>query len=147
MADDIEDLERKMQSNLLYATISEFLPFFLTPKTATDLTPQDGLDLEDRQEQVSRLAKLPEFLHAYADDLKTRLKMATRYDREGKTLFRRVWPVQLIRAVETATGDPHWREVATLLTASYEAVGCDRQADPKALAMQRSRFDSKKPQK
>ena len=143
MADEIENLERKMQSNQFYATVTEFLPLFLTPKTAAEFSVRDGLELEDRQERVSRLAQLPTSLRAYADDLATRVKMAAQYGRMD--LSRRVWPVQFFRFVEACTGKPHWPEVTTLLNASYQAIGCDDlQVDQKALAMLRSRFDSKK---
>jgi hypothetical protein len=143
MAEEIESLERKLLSNQFHALVSELLPLFLTKKSVADFSTRNGIELEDRQEQVSRLGKLPQSMRAYADDLATRLKVVARCAQMGEPL-NRVMPLGLARTVEACTGKPHWDEIARLLTASYQAVGCDLEADPKALAMLRSRLHSKK---
>jgi len=163
-ADEIERVGKRMQSHQLYGQIVHHLPLFLAgaiPNADYELVIGDkvirevgiakpGLPADlargilERHAELPKLAELPELLRLYADYIEALSKITAHYGSKGVVLLRRNMPLELARLVESCTGRPHFDKVATLLTASYQAIGCGDRVDPRALAMQRSRTRPKK---
>jgi len=144
-AAQIERLDGKVRSNQPYAAISQTLPLLLADATENmPLSPSLALGLLQKQDQLPKLAEVPELLRLYADYIEALSKITAYYGSRVDKSFAGVMRQQLVRLVEAVTGMRHVDEVATLLTASNYAIGCDLEISPKALARQRSRVHSKK---
>lgn len=163
-ADEIQRVDNGVKSDNAYGQIAPYLPLFLAEAIPNEKyefrvgskmlrgvgTAKAGVaeDLArgvlEKYADVPKLAELPGLLRQYADYVEALFKITAYYGSRGAALLPRNMAQDLVRLVESCTGRPHMDEIATLLTASYRAVGVDLTVDPKALAMQRSRNRRKK---
>jgi hypothetical protein len=133
MADEIEKLNAKMQSDSVHRDVAEFLLPAIV-KTALG-TPFDF--------DIRRLNGLPFLLRLYAGYVEA-------VDRLVPESARRVvgeisaLPIELLETSKSLTHKHFAVEIATLLTAAYHAVGSKSEVDPCALKMRYFRRSRKK---
>jgi hypothetical protein len=163
MADEIETVGKRIQSNEVYGLTAQLLPLFLAaaiPNAHIEF-PISGEVLREigtrkravpaalargvlqRHGELPKLVELPKLLRLYADYIEIVSKLTAHDAPKGAALLNAM-PLELIEAAKMLTGKPHWDVVATLLTAAYAAVGSNTIVDSKSLQMQHSRRSRKK---
>lgn len=131
MADDIEKLNKRIQSDGVFRAAVEFLP------AAAKATVSESCDLDLRS-----LDRLPGLLRHYRNYIAVLDRLVALYAPKAVTRDK-AKQVELPEATRKLTGKPHYEEVSTLLTAAYAALGTDETVDPRALQMQHNRHSSR----
>lgn len=164
MADEIANVDKRMRSDRSYAATAQCLPLFLADaipgaryklQAGADVFQEVGTgtgafradrarELLHRMSELPKLDQLPKLLRFYADYFEAVSKLTPHHASKAPPLLKAMMPLELIEAVKTVTGKPHWNEIATLLTAAYQAGGCDVTVDPRSFKMQYRRRSNKK---
>jgi hypothetical protein len=164
MANEIERVDGKIQSNTTYRLTSQLLPLFLAGTIpGAEIEVHDSGDvirevgtasraipaalarrLLHRQADLRKLVELPNLLRLYADYLEALRKLVGHNAPEAAALVKGMMPLQLIRDTKDLTGRPFFSQIATLLEAAYFALGIDEIVDPHNLQMQYRRLVSRK---
>jgi hypothetical protein len=130
MADDIEKLNKRIQSDGVFRAAVELLPV-----AAKATVP------ESRNIELRGLDKLPELMRHYGDYIAALDRLVALFAPKAVTRDKAM-RVELAEAARKLTGKPHYEEVAALLTAAYAALGSDEIVDSRALQMQHMRLAS-----
>jgi len=164
MAEEIERTDSRIRADKGYGPTVAFLPFFLAGAIpgAKAKIRVDGKLLREigtgkrtvpaslargvlhRHAELPKLADLPNLLRLYADFIEVVDRFVAHHAPRGAALMEAMMPLELAELVKEQTGSHRWSEVATLLTAAYQANGCNATVDPRALKMQYSRRSRQK---